>query len=151
MQLIRTYILAIGLGIVGGIAIDRFKYRSRFLVIFLAAAVVCCFALPGLTNHFWVAIVVTMIISGINYMIKSVYYSIMDEALIPRELTGAASGIIGLVAYVPDAFIGSLVGSWLDKDPIGGFNNLFIYMGINGVLAILCAVIINRRYIKNKA
>lgn len=148
LQILRTYILAIGLGIVGGIVIDKFKYRSRFLMLALAGATIASAIMPALSGYMWAAIVVSVIISGINYMIKSVYYSIMDEAMIPRDLTGAASGIISFLAYVPDAFITAMVGGWLDQDPIGGFNKLFIFMALCGVAAIICAVLINRQYIK---
>ena len=150
LQILRTYILAIGLGIVGGIVIDKFKYRSRFLMLALAGATIASAIMPALSGYMWAAIVVSVIISGINYMIKSVYYSIMDEAMIPRDLTGAASGIISFLAYVPDAFITAMVGGWLDQDPIGGFNKLFIFMALCGAAAILCAVLINRQYIKKE-
>lgn len=149
LQILRTYILAIGLGVVGGVVADRFKYRSRFLICVLAAAVVGSAVMPFLSGFLWVAITVSLIISGINFMIKSIYYSIMDEAVIPRELTPAASGIIAFIAYIPDAFISSLVGGWLDKDIISGFNKLFIFMALCGAAAIVLAFIINRLYIKN--
>lgn len=151
LQILRTYILAIGLGVIGGLIIDRFKYRSRFLILSLLIATVASAIMPALSSHVWVAIVVSVVISGINYMVKSVYYSIMDEAMIPRDLTGAASGVISFLAYVPDAFITIMVGVWLDQDPIGGFNKLFFFMAACGVAAILCAVIINRQYIKKSA
>lgn len=148
LQILRTYILAIGLGVIGGIIADRFKYRSRFLIFVLIAATAASAVMPFLGNFLWIAIVVSVIISGINYMIKSIYYSIMDEAVIPRELTGAASGIIAFIAYIPDAFITSMVGVWLDQDITGGFNKLFAFMAICGLAAIVIAVIINKRYIK---
>ena len=72
----------------------------------------------------------------------------MDEAVIPRRMTGAASGIIAFIAYIPDAFITSMVGVWLDQDITGGFNKLFAFMAICGLAAIVIAVIINKRYIK---
>lgn len=151
LQILRTYILAIGLGIVGGIVADKFKYRSRFLMISLACAIVTSALMPFLTNFIWVAIIVSVIISAINYMMKSIYFSIMDEALIPRDLTGAASGVISFIAYIPDAFIGSLVGVWLDQNVITGFNKLFASMAISGVAALVLAYIINKRYISQKA
>lgn len=151
LQILRTYILAIGLGVIGGLIIDRFKYRSRFLILSLLIATVASAIMPALSSHVWVAIVVSVVISGVNYMVKSVYYSIMDEAMIPRDLTGAASGVISFLAYVPDAFITIMVGVWLDQDPIGGFNKLFFFMAACGVAAILCAVIINRQYMKKSA
>lgn len=150
LQILRTYILAIGLGVVGGVVIDKFRYRSRFLILSLAGATVASALLPFLSGQIWVAIVVSVLISGINYMIKSVYYSIMDEALIPRELTGAASGIIAFLAYVPDAFITAMVGVWLDQDIIGGFQKLFAFMAFCGAAAIVLAVLINIRYMKNE-
>ena len=149
LQILRTYILAIGLGIVGGVVIDKFRYRSRFLILSLAGATAASALLPFLSGQIWVAIVVSVLISGINYMIKSVYYSIMDEALIPRNLAGAASGVIAFLAYVPDAFITAMVGVWLDQDMIGGFHKLFAFMAFCGVAAMILAAIINKRYLKS--
>lgn len=150
LQIIRTYILAIFLGAIGGFLIDRFKYRTRFLMGLVACAAILSFLMPVFSNFFWVATIASVCISGINYMIKAIYFSVMDEAIIPRELTGAASGIISFIAYIPDAFITLMVGSWLDKYGNGGFTRLFLFMGICGVCAVVCAWLINRQYIASQ-
>ncbi len=69
----------------------------------------------------------------------------MGESGIPVAMTGIASGIVSFIGFIPDAFITSLMGSWLDKDPVTGFNMIFAWIAIWGVIAIVLALVIYKR------
>ncbi|MPN29509.1 Inner membrane protein YihN [bioreactor metagenome] len=137
-------------GIGAGIIADKFKSRLIFLVYVLIAIIVCAVATPFLSNLVTIAIIVTMILSLMYFMMKSVYFSIMGESGIPVAMTGIASGIVSFIGFIPDAFITSLMGSWLDKDPVTGFNMIFAWIAIWGVIAIVLALVIYKRGKKDK-
>ena len=42
------------------------------------------------------------------------------------------------------------MGSWLDKDPVTGFNMIFAWIAIWGVIAIVLALVIYKRGKKDK-
>ena len=51
--------------------------------------------------------------------------------LLPFELTGTAVGLISVIGYTPDIFIGPIMGYFLDGSPgIWGHQQLFIFLAI---------------------
>ncbi|MEG0378482.1 MAG: hypothetical protein RR614_08390, partial [Eubacterium sp.] len=91
-----------------------------------------------------------MVMSLLYFTVKSVYYSVMGEGGIPLGLTAAATGIISFIAYAPEAFMTILMGSWIDADPVAGFNKIFIWMISFSVISIVLAFIIYRRHRKGQ-
>ena len=150
LAIIRSYVLTVVAGIGAGIIADKFKSRLIFLVYVLIAIIVCAVATPFLSNLVTLAIIVSMVLSLLYFMMKSVYFSIMGESGIPVAMTGIASGIVSFIGFIPDAFITSLMGSWLDKDPVTGFNMIFAWIAIWGVIAIVLALVIYKRGKKNQ-
>jgi Na+/melibiose symporter-like transporter len=59
----------------------------------------------------------------------------MEEAGIPLALTGTAVGIISVVGYTPDIFVGPLMGWLLDSSP-GPEGHQHLFLVLTG-----CAVI----------
>ena len=49
------------------------------------------------------------------YSIKALYFSTIDEVLVPKRLAGTASGVISLVTYAPEIFLYTLSGNMVDK------------------------------------
>lgn len=145
LTIIRSNILAIVAGVGAGVIADKSKSRLIFLIYILIAIIVCAIVAPFLTNFVVLAISIIMIITLLYMMIKSVYFSIMGESGIPVAMTGIASGIVSFIGFIPDAFITSLMGSWLDKDPVTGFNMIFAWMAIWGAVAIVLALVIYKR------
>jgi sugar phosphate permease len=87
-----------------------------------------------------ILIVVIMILS-IGFLaqgIRGVYYATQDEAKIPLHVSGAAAGIISSIGFLPDAFIFTQVGSWLDKYPAAqAYKMIWIYMIVGVLIAII--------------
>lgn len=77
-----------------------------------------------------------VIITGIGtYALRTLYYAAVKEGHIPYAVTGTAVGIISVVGYTPDIFMGPLMGYLLDKNPgITGHQHVF------GVLALFAMV-----------
>lgn len=124
-------------GVLGGILADKAKSRAIFISGLLGGIIVCAALLIFSSSLVTVAIVITMVMSFLYFTVKSVYYSVMGEGGIPLELTAAATGIISFIAYAPEAFMTTIMGSWIDADPVMGFNKIFIWMISFSVISIL--------------
>ncbi len=60
------------------------------------------------------------------YSLRALYFSIMEKGKIPLPLSGTAVGLISVIGYSPDIFIGPLIGYFLDKyDGIIGHQYVF--------------------------
>lgn len=145
LAIFRNYIIVVGAGILGGILADKSKSKLIFIIYLLMGIIVCSGILPFISQQVMVSVVISMVLAFLYYCVKSVYFSVMGEGGIPLELTGIAAGIISFIAFIPDAFMTSLMGSWIDTDPAKGFNMIFVWMIIWSVVASVFAYIINRR------
>ena len=65
-------------------------------------------------SYFFVTIIATSI--GI-YSIRCLYFAIMDAVKIPVILTGTAVGLVSVIGYTPDIFMGPVIGYFLDNYP----------------------------------
>ena len=77
------------------------------------------------------------------YAVRSQYFAIQDDAGIPIELSGRVSGITSAIGYLPDVFMYTLVGSWMDSYGRTGFNMTWIYAAVAAVLCIVMVVLLN--------
>ena len=85
------------------------------------------------------------------YALRVLYYSVMEEAGYPLVLTGTAVGIISVVGYTPDVFVGPLMGWLLDSNPGPlGHQHLFLVMTVFAVVGLIAAVIFRRLISREK-
>lgn len=49
------------------------------------------------------------------YAVRSQYFAVHDDAGIPLHLSGRVSGIASALGYMPDVFMYTLVGGWMDS------------------------------------
>lgn len=150
IALFRNYVVVVVAGILAGVLADKAKSKLIFIIYLLAGIVVCSGMMPFISQAVMVSVGVSIVIAYLYYSVKSVYFSVMGEGGIPLELTGIAAGIISFITFSPDAFITSLMGSWLDADPVQGFNMIFGWMAVWAMIAIVFAIIINKRSKKNQ-
>ena len=83
-----------------------------------------------------VPVALTLLFSFVVFAARGIYFSPMAEAGIPLALTGAASGLISVLGYMPDMFIFNIMGGWLDNLPgAQGYRYIFILATVFLVLA----------------
>lgn len=85
-----------------------------FLVLFFGAAIFASgLIIAPLSGLF----IVSVIITGIGtYGLRTLYFAAIQEGGIPFAVTGTAVGIISVVGYTPDIFMGPLMGFLLDNN-----------------------------------
>ena len=59
------------------------------------------------------------------YGIRGLYFSIFQEAGVPAALTGTAAGIVSVLGFTPDIFIGPVNGYFTDTYPGAEGHRLF--------------------------
>jgi len=151
---VRYIIQAFG-GIFGGFLADKIGSRIKVIIggsILLSLSFAGFVVLPvstGLVN----AVVVNFIIGLLLiYIVRSVYFAIIDDANIPVKKTGRVSGFVSCLGYIPDVFMYTMVGGWLDKyTGKTGFNMMFVYAIAMAVLCVTFSVILTRIIKKDKA
>ena len=75
------------------------------------------------------------------YSLRALYFSIMEKGEIPLPLTGTAVGIISLIGYAPDIFIGPLMGYFLDKyNGIIGHQYVFALLSVFSLVGFFAAI-----------
>ncbi|WP_271405345.1 MFS transporter [Tenacibaculum soleae] len=79
------------------------------------------------------------------YIIRVVYFTFLEEANMPLTITGTAIGLISIIGFLPDIFIGPLIGYYLDE--IGGkvgYQYLFIFLLANSIIGLLASIFLNK-------
>ncbi|MBF0441053.1 MAG: MFS transporter [Oligoflexales bacterium] len=123
--------------ILAGLLADRIGIAKMIKASFLMLIVsFLTFALiPTNPSMIWVLWVNTGFMAMNVFIIRGLYYALLDEVDIPMHLTGICVGVISLIAYTPDIFSPLLSGYLLDS--YKGAQGHQIYFLIN---AIFCAL-----------
>lgn len=131
-------------GFGGGWLADRFG-RSRVLswsMIITAALLIALALIPGGAP---MSIVYAILVGAglVMYVIRGVYWSILDETRVPIAATGIAIGLISFFGYLPDIVLPQ-VSSWIYTsygDDVAGANNMyFVVSAVIGLVGALAAV-----------
>lgn len=137
-SILRAYVLFAAGGLIGGKIADKCKTKSIFMVYsFIGMIIFTIFyiLIPG-KNSMIIPALINMTALGIFvYCANAVFFSLIDEAKVPSNLTGTAAGLISLLAYLPDVYLYIVLGKVIDRFPgVAGYRYIFIFM-------IICAII----------
>lgn len=148
IAIIRQY----GIGLLSmplfGIFADKFKSSNKVAFIGLMLVFFSAFGLRILPVGSSTLLVIVLIcaLAFFDQGVRGIYYATMNEARIPDKLAGTAIGIISAIGFLPDAFIFTQVGRWLDKyDAVVAYKMIFNYMMIMVALGIVATIIIKIR------
>jgi len=78
------------------------------------------------------------------YAVRSQYFAVHQDAGIPLELSGRVSGISSALGYMPDMFMYTLVGSWMDNYGRTGYNMTWAYAMAAAALCIVLSFILSK-------
>lgn len=152
LSVIRTYFMMMVGAFVAGIIADKIGSRIRFITYaFVGMAVFACVYVIIPTGGAAVPLVVAnFVVYGLClYSIKALYFSTIDEVLVPKRLAGTASGVISLVTYAPEIFLYTVSGNMVDKyegtaTPLAGYHHCFIAMAVLSAIGFVCGFVLRR-------
>lgn len=92
----------------------------------------------GLNFIFFLSLIITA--TG-TYALRSLYFAVLQEGHIPLAVTGTAVGIISVVGYTPDIFVGPIMGYLLDSNPgIVGHQQVFMMLALFSALGLIASL-----------
>jgi sugar phosphate permease len=118
--------------------------------------IVACFLLLILGDGFvalglfdptapWMLFMMVIAISAVVFGLRGIYFAIFDEAGVPASLTGTAVGVVSVVGYTPDIFMGPINGYLTDTYPgAAGHQYFFGVLAGFAVLGLVCALMFQR-------
>lgn len=151
---IRTYGCRLVGGPLGGYIADKaFKSVSKEQVLGQAACVVTLglfLVLPtGISGG--LLVVLLLLVGVAMFLCKGTYFSVQPELGIPTNVSATAVAIATLIGYLPDMFVHTMFGKWIDTYGEAGYTRIFIYgigTAVLGIIAALLAVYIAHRNAK---
>lgn len=149
---IRYLLQGVG-GIIGGFLADKLHSRIKVIAggcVGLILSFGAYIILPGnaslsgaVTANFFIGLVFI-------YAVRSQYFAVHQDAGIPLSLSGRVSGIASAIGYMPDMFMYTLVGSWMDNYGRTGYNMTWTYAMVAAALCIVFSFILSRIVKNNK-
>lgn len=82
---------------------------------------------------------------------RAVYWAIIDEAGTRKNMVGGVIGVASLIGYLPDVFIHTVFGNYLDVDATTAFNKMFIWYIAVAAMGLVAAYVATRAIKKHKA
>lgn len=152
ISIIRNYLLLL-LAPVGGLLADKvFKSTCKWLMtafLILALLFAGVMLLPSDISS-TVASLYTLLPGAFSMMMYGVIFSTVSEAGIPRTMTGTVIGIASIIGYLPDSIYSVIFGNWLDALGGAGYNYIFTFLAVSGVVGCVMAFLIYKLGRKNR-
>ena len=74
------------------------------------------------------------------FLCKGTYFSIQPEMGIPTHISATAVAIATFVGYIPDMFVHTMFGNWIDAYGDAGYTKILFYGVGTAVLGVIAAV-----------
>ncbi|MFK7952955.1 MAG: nitrate/nitrite transporter [Ekhidna sp.] len=117
-------IAAIAAGLLGDYFLHSKMVMICFVIMLLGSLVISTGILqPGMETFIIITITSTSV--GI-YGLRGLYYALFQEAKLPLVVTGSAAGVVSVIGYTPDVFMGPLMGWVLDSNP-GAIGHQYLF------------------------
>lgn len=135
--------IRIFIGVIIGWLADKSSASYMMIIGFITALLGAVLFASGWVDNpnfllFWVAIIMTA--TGV-YALRALYFAAVQEGNIPIALTGTAVGIISLVGYTPDVFMGPAIGYFLDGWPGKiGFQYVFVMLTVFSIIGLAASI-----------
>ena len=88
------------------------------------------------------AIIIDCLVTILAAGIYEVQFSMIEETGMDRKVGGSCIAAASVIAYLPDVFLYTLFGSWLDKYGNAGYSLVFKYGLAVAALAIVISIIL---------
>jgi len=95
--------------------------------------------LPGGTSG-GLLVVLLLLDGSAMFLCKGTYFSIQPEMGIPTHISATAVAIATFVGYIPDMFVHTMFGNWIDAYGDAGYTKILFYGVGTAVLGVIAAV-----------
>jgi MFS family permease len=126
-----------------GMLADRIG-ASRAVVIGFGLMIVGSLAIamgilqPGI--H-WLLVLTVAGTSVAIYALRGLYFALFQEARVPLAFTGSAVGLVSMIGYTPDIFMGPLMGWLIDSSPSSmGHRHVFATVSAFATAGLVCTL-----------
>lgn len=130
-----------------GFLADRFGGSNMMVASFALLAVGSSALAAGIfSSTMYVPFLMTIVCASLGiFALRGLYFAIMQEGRVPLTYTGSAVGLVSVIGYTPDVFMGPLMGHLLDGNP-GELGHRHLFMVVTGfAVAGLLASFMYRR------
>jgi len=122
-------VAAVGAGFLGDrFGLSRMTLLSFGLLLAGSSAIALGILEPGL--H-WLLVTIVVGTSVAIYGVRGLYFALFRETQLPLAITGSAVGLVSIVGYTPDVFMGPLMGYLLDRAP-GALGHRHLFAAVAG-------------------
>lgn len=140
---LRTYGCRLIGGPLGGVLADNvFKSVSKEQVLGQLACLVSLglfLVLPSGTSSYLLAVLL-LLVGVAMFLCKGTYFSIQAELGISTKISATAVAIATLIGYLPDMFVHTMFGNWIDAYGNAGYTRIIVYGVLTAVLGTLAAI-----------
>ena len=136
-------IAAVGAGYLGD-RVDSSRVIVGGFVILIAGSLVIASGVlaPGVP---WMLITTIAATSVGIYALRGVYFALLAEGAVPLAFTGSAVGVVSLMGFTPDVFMGPLMGVLLDNSPgVLGHQHVFAAVAMFGTVGLIATIAFRR-------
>jgi len=137
-------VAAVGAGFLG----DRYGVARMTVGCF--ALLLACYLFLGLgtpvAGATWALLGNVLAASAAMFGLRALYFALFEEAKVPDALTGTAVGLVSVIGFTPDIFVGVIGGMLLDASPgAAGHRHYFLFLAAFAALGLIAAVTLSRR------
>ena len=130
-----------GAALAAGLLADRM--RSSHVVSACFVILIGTFGYVGVAEPrpqlVWLLTVEVIVACIAVYGLRGVYFALFEEASLPTAVTGTAVGVVSVLGYTPDIFVGPGAGWLLDTYP-GAQGHQYLYLALAAASVVgLCA------------
>jgi sugar phosphate permease len=127
-----------------GLIADKFGGPRSIVACFLLVLLGDGFVAFGLFDPTapWMLFMMVITISAAVFGLRGIYFAIFDDAGVPAALTGTTVGLVSVVGYTPDIFMGPINGYLTDTYP-GALGHQYFFGVLAGFAALgLCCTLL---------
>ena len=129
--------------LIAGLIADRYSASRAIFVMFLSLFIMYGSWSYATPNNLGIYVIYAnfFITCIFVYALRGVYFALLEENKIPKNLTGAAVGLVSVIGYTPDIFFAPIAGRILDANPgIIGHQNYFFLLSVIMLIGALTAI-----------
>jgi len=122
------------------------KIRPSRVAAWSFAALACSCLLMTVQPGIHAVLVATVAATSVGiYAVRAVYFALLGEARVPIAVTGSAIGLVSVIGYTPDVFMGPVTGYLLDRSPgAAGHQLVFLFVAGSAVAGLIATLLFQR-------